>query len=121
MSRADLSGLNAGYVAQMLEAYLDAPASVPDEWRELFERDPEAFAGSLPGLAGLLGTSGRTAPPTPTPRRQLPPRRPGRAAPPAAASPSAVRRPRRRRSRAGAAAPPAAARRPAPRRRAAAA
>ena len=54
MSRADLSGLNAGYVAQMLEAYLDAPASVPIEWRELFERDPEAVAGSLPGLAGLL-------------------------------------------------------------------
>ena len=28
MTGADLSGLNAGYVAQMLEAYLDAPASV---------------------------------------------------------------------------------------------
>jgi len=54
MSGADLSGLNAGYVAQMLEAYLDAPASVPDEWRELFERDPDAVTGSLPGLAGLL-------------------------------------------------------------------
>jgi len=54
MSRADLSGLNAGYVAQMLEAYLDAPASVPDEWRQLFERDPDSFADSLPGLAGLL-------------------------------------------------------------------
>ena len=38
MTSADLSGLNAGYVAQMFEAYLDAPASVPDEWRELFER-----------------------------------------------------------------------------------
>jgi 2-oxoglutarate dehydrogenase E1 component len=49
-----LTGLNAGYVAQMLEAYLDAPSSVPPEWRELFERDPAAFAGSLPGLAGLL-------------------------------------------------------------------
>ena len=49
MSGADLSGLNAGYVAQMLEAYLDAPASVPQEWRDLFERDPAAFAGSLPG------------------------------------------------------------------------
>ena len=38
----------------MFEAYLDAPASVPDEWRELFEGDPGAFAGSLPGLAELL-------------------------------------------------------------------
>ena len=45
MSRADLRGLNAGYVAQMLEAYLDAPASVPIEWRELFEQDPEAVGG----------------------------------------------------------------------------
>ena len=61
MSGADLSGLNAGYVAQMLEAYLDAPASVSQEWRDLFERDPAAFTGSLPGLAGLLqqdGTNG---------------------------------------------------------------
>jgi len=54
MTTSDLSGLNAGYVAQMLEAYLDAPTSVPIEWRELFEGDPDAFAGSLPGLAGLL-------------------------------------------------------------------
>jgi 2-oxoglutarate dehydrogenase E1 component len=54
MTTSDLSGLNAGYVAQMLEAYLDAPTSVPIEWRELFEGDPDAFTGSLPGLAGLL-------------------------------------------------------------------
>ncbi len=54
MSRADLSSLNAGYVAEMLESYLDAPGSVPAEWRELFENDPGAVAGVLPGLAGLL-------------------------------------------------------------------
>lgn len=54
MSRADLSSLNAGYVAEMLESYLDAPASVPDEWRELFENDPEAVVGALPGLAALM-------------------------------------------------------------------
>jgi 2-oxoglutarate dehydrogenase E1 component len=54
MTIADLNGLNAGYVAQLFEAYLDAPASVPAEWRELFERDPARYAGSLPGLAGLL-------------------------------------------------------------------
>ena len=58
MSGADLSGLNAGYVAQMLEAYLDAPASVSQEWRDLFERDPAAYTGSLPGLAGLLQRDG---------------------------------------------------------------
>ena len=55
MSHADLRSLNAGYVAEMLESYLDAPGSVPDEWRELFERDPEAVADILPGLSGLLG------------------------------------------------------------------
>jgi 2-oxoglutarate dehydrogenase E1 component len=63
MTRVDPSGLNAGYVAQMLEAYLDAPASVPNEWRELFERDPDAFAGSLPGLASLLRERPNGAPP----------------------------------------------------------
>src|SRR3954465_11234469 len=57
MAAADLNGLHAGYVAQMLEAYLDAPASVPVEWRDLFEREPEAFARSLPGLAGLVGAA----------------------------------------------------------------
>ena len=76
MSGADLSGLNAGYVAQMLEAYLDAPASVSQEWRDLFERDPAAFTGSLPGLAGLLqrdGVNGATVAPARRPPRLLPP------------------------------------------------
>jgi 2-oxoglutarate dehydrogenase E1 component len=62
--------LNAGYVAQMLEAYLDAPSSVPQEWRDLFENDPAAFTGSLPGLAGLLqreATNGIAAPPSDRP------------------------------------------------------
>ena len=76
MSGADLSGLNAGYVAQMLEAYLDAPASVSQEWRDLFERDPAAYTGSLPGLAGLLqqdGTNGgSTASPSACSDRRLP-------------------------------------------------
>src|SRR6188472_2184428 len=69
MSGVDLSGLNAGYVAQMLEAYLDAPTSVSQEWRDLFEGDPGAYAGSLPGLAGLLqrdGTNGASATPADT-------------------------------------------------------
>ena len=34
MARADLSGPNAAYVAQLFAEYLDAPASVPDEWRK---------------------------------------------------------------------------------------
>ena len=77
MSTADLSGLNAGYVAEMLEAYLDAPGSVPVEWRELFELDPGAVTSALPGLAGLLGrggTNGTEAAIVPEPT--LPERRP---------------------------------------------
>ena len=77
MSTADLSGLNAGYVAEMLEAYLDAPGSVPVEWRELFELDPGAVTSALPGLAGLLGreaTNGTEAAIVPEPA--LPERRP---------------------------------------------
>jgi 2-oxoglutarate dehydrogenase E1 component len=37
MAGAEPSGLNAAYVAQLFEDYLDAPASVPDEWREVFD------------------------------------------------------------------------------------
>ena len=101
MTSAELSGLNAGYVAQMFEAYLDAPASVPDEWRRLFENDPGAFAGTLPGLAGLLReaegngaaarrsrATGAAAPPPPAPRLWPRPSRPwpspSRTAPPPA-------------------------------------
>ncbi len=90
MSIADLSGLNAGYVAQMLEAYLDAPSSVPEEWRALFERDPAAVLGSLPGLAGLLadgtGAHPAVAPvvePPPTPVTPAPTLLPVPEAPPA--------------------------------------
>src|SRR6188472_3291539 len=72
MSGADLSGLNAGYVAQMLEAYLDAPASVSQEWRDLFERDPAAFTGSLPGLAGLLQKDGANGGSTAAPEAPAP-------------------------------------------------
>jgi len=39
MSATDLKDLNAGYVAELLEEYLDAPASVPSEWRALFDAD----------------------------------------------------------------------------------
>jgi 2-oxoglutarate dehydrogenase E1 component len=37
MAGTDQSGPNAAYVAQLFAEYLDAPASVPDEWRRVFE------------------------------------------------------------------------------------
>ncbi len=54
MSETDVNGLNAGYVAQLLEEYLESPASVPAEWRAHFEQDPAAVLSTLPGLARLL-------------------------------------------------------------------
>src|SRR6266446_1918238 len=54
MSRRDVDGLNAGYAALVLEQYLDNPAAVPAEWRELFESSPETLLEIQPGLARLV-------------------------------------------------------------------
>ncbi len=51
--RANLEGLNAGYVAQLFEEYLDSPGSVPPEWRTVFETD-DSILDALPGLRSLL-------------------------------------------------------------------
>jgi len=37
MAATESTGLNAAYVAQLREDFLDSPASVPDEWRRIFE------------------------------------------------------------------------------------
>ncbi len=76
MSTSDLTGLNTGYVAQLLEDYLDAPASVAPEWRELFERDPAVVVAALPGLSRLLHGNGNgllASPPEAHPDPELPP------------------------------------------------
>ncbi len=54
MGRADVDGLNSGYAALLLEQYLDNPGAVPEEWRDLFESEPEALLRRQPGLARLL-------------------------------------------------------------------
>ncbi len=54
MGRPDVDGLNTGYAALLLEQYLDNPASVSEEWRDLFESRPEALLAARPGLARLL-------------------------------------------------------------------
>jgi 2-oxoglutarate dehydrogenase E1 component len=48
VSVSDLSGVNAAYVAQLLEEYLDAPASVPREWRSVFEAQARSTASPAP-------------------------------------------------------------------------
>jgi 2-oxoglutarate dehydrogenase E1 component len=80
MAATELNGLNAGYVAQLLEDYLEAPASVPAEWREIFESDGEAVLRTLPGLQRLLARRAAVAPPPPV---EAPP-------PAAPAAPAAV-------------------------------
>src|SRR5712671_7744009 len=78
MERPDVDGLNTGYAALLLEQYLDNPAAVPEEWRDLFESEPELLLQRQPGLARLLELAaadgdgdGHTvpaaAPPQPTP------------------------------------------------------
>jgi 2-oxoglutarate dehydrogenase E1 component len=54
MERPDVDGLNTGYAALLLEQYLDNPAAVPEEWRDLFESHPEVLLERQPGLARLL-------------------------------------------------------------------
>ncbi len=97
MSQTDLTGLNAGYVAQLLEDYLENPASVPAEWRSVFERDAAAVIGTLPGLRALVehlpdgnGEAAGTAPPptlvehpAPAPAAPAPDGGPEHAVPPA--------------------------------------
>jgi 2-oxoglutarate dehydrogenase E1 component len=63
---ANLEGLNAGYVAQLFEEYLDSPSSVPAEWRVAFETD-EAILDLLPGLRVLLDARAKRLPAVVTP------------------------------------------------------
>jgi 2-oxoglutarate dehydrogenase E1 component len=55
-----LEDLNLGYVEELFFDYLNAPESVPPEWRALFESRPELFAARLPG-AGHLAANGGAA------------------------------------------------------------
>ena len=77
MAAHDVSGPNAAYVAQLLADYQDAPASVPDEWRRLFE------SGGNGDDAASDGNGRPTAPPAPEPQRLAAP------APPVAPEPRA--------------------------------
>ena len=63
MASTDVIGPNAAYVAQLLEDYLDAPASVPPEWRRIFEAGPAPVEAADDGRAG----NGAAAAPAPMP------------------------------------------------------
>jgi 2-oxoglutarate dehydrogenase E1 component len=51
------SGLNAGYVGQLLEQYLENPEAVDPAWREIFERADASIVSALPGLERVVGAS----------------------------------------------------------------
>ena len=65
MTSLESSGLNAGYVEQLLEQYLDNPEAVDPAWRELFERDGdgsvEPSALELEGRPPSSGNGGNVA------------------------------------------------------------
>src|SRR5215207_5031971 len=46
----DVDGLNSGYAALLLEQYLSDPASVPEEWRSLFESGASDVVAAHPVL-----------------------------------------------------------------------
>jgi 2-oxoglutarate dehydrogenase E1 component len=48
------SGLNAGYVGQLLEQYLENPEGVDPAWRALFEAGDARLLSTLPGLERLV-------------------------------------------------------------------
>jgi 2-oxoglutarate dehydrogenase E1 component len=61
------SGLNAGYVGQLLEQYLDNPEAVDPAWRELFERAdaddaPPPVVDALPATRPAEGDGNGAAP-----------------------------------------------------------
>ena len=64
---ADQSGPNAAYVAQLFADYLDAPASVPDEWRKIFDGN-----GGHDGHGHTAETSPTVAAPVATAAPQVP-------------------------------------------------
>jgi 2-oxoglutarate dehydrogenase E1 component len=51
---AEVDGLNTGYARALLDEYLEDPASVPSEWRALFESGASDLVVQHPGAARLL-------------------------------------------------------------------
>ena len=50
----DVDDLNSGYARLLLEQYLDDPASVPEEWRRVFESGDNELVAAHPAVRRLL-------------------------------------------------------------------
>ena len=87
MAATESTGLNAAYVAQLHEDYLDSPASVPDEWRRIFEGDGNGSAAA-PARDVTVSPDGRTVPeaPVPVPPAAAPSPAPAAGTPPSPAA-----------------------------------
>jgi 2-oxoglutarate dehydrogenase E1 component len=87
MAKPSRSGVNDAYVEQLLEDYLDAPASVPPEWREVFAaRAAEGAAADGDGNGD--GAVALEAPPREPPPPEPPLPEPAPPAPPAPEPPA---------------------------------
>jgi 2-oxoglutarate dehydrogenase E1 component len=71
MAATESTGLNAAYVAQLRADFLDSPASVPDEWRRIFEADGNGSPAPVvaprpadPEPEGVTATPAVAAPPS---------------------------------------------------------
>ena len=64
MGAPEATGPNAAYIAQLLEDFLDSPASVPTEWRQIFEDGERGGAGPEDGNGGVTVVA---APPATSP------------------------------------------------------
>ena len=78
MASLTSSGLNAGYVEQLLEQYRDNPEAVDPAWRELFERADDVVVPAPPSPDAPAAPAGNGAPPPEAeePRRPRPSHRP---------------------------------------------
>ena len=76
----DVDDLNSGYARLLLEQYLEDPASVPGEWRELFESGDSEVVAAHPALSRLLEVlqDGNEQRPLLLRRALLPPKCPSR-------------------------------------------
>src|SRR4030088_286322 len=62
LSNSYLFGANAPFIEELYEAYLDNPRSVPEQWREYFDKLQLVSAG---GNGGGGGNAGRAVAPAP--------------------------------------------------------
>ena len=67
MAATESTGLNAAYVAQLREDFLDSPASVPDEWRRIFEAGENGAPAPTAAVAEPVAAPAQPVAPAPTP------------------------------------------------------